>query len=82
MSDRTNETPPDNSVLEERIVALEIQLAHQQRTCEQLNEVVVENTTTIMRMQNQLVRLENLLRDLRQGPPEQRDPVAEKPPHY
>jgi uncharacterized coiled-coil protein SlyX len=71
-----------DSARDQRLMALEIQLAHQQRTCEQLNEVVVEHTKSILRLQAQLARLENQLRDLRQGPPEQRDLLAERPPHY
>ncbi|MFM7843830.1 MAG: SlyX family protein [Planctomycetota bacterium] len=73
---------PADAAREQRLMTLEIQLAHQQRAWEQLNEVVVEHTKTILRLQGQLARLENQLRDVRQGPPEQRDLLAERPPHY
>ena len=68
--------------VEERLVELESQLAHHQRVCEQLNEVVVQHTKTIMELEYKLARLESQWKDLRGQTPEVRDLLEEKPPHY
>ncbi len=44
--------------LSNRVTELEIQLAHQQRLCEQLNEVVTDHTQQIIRLERIIVRLE------------------------
>ena len=72
---------PHRSV-ESRITELEIQLAHQQRVCEQLNEVVVEHTQQIMRYERVILRLEEQIKLVREQRKEQFDPREEKPPHY
>lgn len=65
-----------------RIDELEFQLAHQQRLCEQLNEVVTEHTHQLLRYQRVLVTLEDQLKQVRERHKEAFDPRAEKPPHY
>jgi uncharacterized coiled-coil protein SlyX len=65
-----------------RITELEFQLAHQQRLCEQLDEVIVEHTQQIMRMERVILRLEDQLKLLREQRKEAFDPGIEKPPHY
>ena len=67
---------------ESRITELEIQLAHQQRVCEQLNEVVVEHTQQMMRYERVILRLEEQIKLVREQRKEQFDPREEKPPHY
>jgi SlyX protein len=68
--------------LQSRVTELEIQLAHQQRICEQLNEVVTEHTQSMMRYERVILRLEDQIKSLREQRKEQFDPREEKPPHY
>lgn len=72
----------DRQHLVNRITELEIQLAHQQRICEQLNEVVVEHTQQLMRYERVLIRLEDQIKLVRELRKEAFDPHQEKPPHY
>jgi SlyX protein len=72
----------DRQQLVDRITELEIQLAHQQRICEQLNEVVVEHTQQMMRYERILIRMEDQVKSLREQRKEAFDPHQEKPPHY
>lgn len=72
----------DHRNVNARLTELEIQLAHQQRVCEQLNEVVVEHTQQMMRYERILLRLEEQLKLVREQRKEQFDPREEKPPHY
>lgn len=68
--------------LGDRVTELEIQLAHQQRLCEQLNEVVTQHTQQIIRLERIIVRLEDQMKTLREQRKEAFDPGLEKPPHY
>lgn len=68
--------------LQDRVTELEIQLAHQQRLCEQLNEVVVEHTQQILRLERVVLRLEDQIKTVRELRKEAFDPGLEKPPHY
>lgn len=72
----------DLSALRKRISDLEFHVAHQQRLCEQLNEVVVEHTQQLLRAERVIVRLEEQLKLLREQRKEAFDPGLEKPPHY
>ena len=72
----------DLSGANNRIGELEFQLAHQQRLCEQLNEVVVEHTQQIMRLERTILRCEEQVKSLRDQRKEAFDPGLEKPPHY
>lgn len=65
-----------------RITELECQLAHQQRLCEQLDEVVTKHTQQLMRFERVILRLEEQLKTLREQRKETFDPGLEKPPHY
>lgn len=65
-----------------RVTELEFQLAHQQRLCEQLNEVVIEHTQQLLGMERVILRLEEQLKVLREQRKETFDPGIEKPPHY
>lgn len=66
----------------DRVTELEIQLAHQQRLCEQLNQVVTEHTQQILRLERIIVRLEDQIKAVRELRKEGFDPRLEKPPHY
>ena len=68
--------------LAKRIEELEIQLAHLQRTCEQLNEVVTDQANIIDQMNGRVGRLDSMVSDLKQASEESGDPLDEKPPHY
>lgn len=72
----------DQLSMQSRITELEIQVAHQQRICEQLNEVVTEHTQSMMRYERVVLRLEDHIKLLREQRKEQFDPREEKPPHY
>lgn len=67
---------------QERIDELEFQLAHHQRLCEQLNEVVTDHTQQILRMERIILRLEDQIKTVRDQRKEPFDPGIEKPPHY
>lgn len=72
-----------NRSLDERVEELEVALAHQQRLCEQLNEVVTAQTEELMKLTKLIPALQAQLRELKaaagsRGP----TPVDEKPPHY
>ena len=69
---------------ETKIQQLEIALAHEQRFCEQLNEVVYQHTKQLMDMQRTIHSLEGHVRELRNRPKETpaEDPLQERPPHY
>ena len=67
---------------EERLTELEIQIAHVQRTYDQLNEVVTEQTLEIDRLQRRLGRLADQLERMKAKPEMPPDPLDEKPPHY
>lgn len=66
----------------ERLIEIESALAHQQRLCEQLNEVVVDQTQRLLKLERLVVQLENQVRDVMRQTREQRDLLDEKPPHY
>ena len=66
-----------------RYVQLEIKLTHQQRLCEQLNEVVVDHTRQILQLERIVGELNKQLGDLRElKKPESSAPDDERPPHY
>lgn len=68
---------------EDKQVELEIKLAHQQRLCEQLNEVVTDHTRQIMQLERVIGELRKQLTDLRElRKQEVTDPREERPPHY
>ncbi|MBA5779020.1 SlyX family protein [Stappia sp. F7233] len=66
--------------IESRITDLETQIAHQSRTVEELNEVVIAQAELIDRMQRRLDALEEEFQDLADlanpGHP------VTRPPHY
>lgn len=73
------------SQLERRVTELEVSLAHQQRLCEQLNEVVTLQTRDLIKLNQLLPVLQEQIRELRlelrlRGT-DASDP-DERPPHY
>lgn len=66
--------------MEERLNKLESQLAFQEHTIEQLNEVVTAQRTEIDFLKKEIATLRTDL--ARSRDTEERDPVRERPPHY
>ncbi|MEM1224331.1 MAG: SlyX family protein [Planctomycetota bacterium] len=67
----------------ERIEMLEIQVAHLQRTSEQLNEVVTDLSLQVQRQSRVIDVLVQQTKDLKGKLATTREaPVDEKPPHY
>ncbi|MCC9644807.1 SlyX family protein [Rhodopirellula sp. JC740] len=69
--------------VEDRITELEIQLAHTQRTCDQLNEIVTQMSIDAQRRDREMSRMVGQLKDLKSKVDEQGPSLEdEKPPHY
>ena len=71
--------------LDERVERLEMEVAHQQRVTDQLNEVVSIQSLDILRLQRgneQLMKQIEALRLGSDGEEESIDLEDEKPPHY
>lgn len=68
--------------IDERLTRLEIQLAHTERICEQLNEVVTSLSRGAGERDRLIQRMIDQIKDLK-GKIEDSGPVEdEKPPHY
>ena len=69
---------------EERLERLEVELAHQQRTTDQLNEVVSEQAVELLRLERAVKRAAKQIDELRTktDKAEPTDLADEKPPHY
>jgi len=71
--------------LDERVERLEMELAHQQRVTDQLNEVVSIQSLDILRLQRVNEQLIKQIEELRIGGDSEETEVSledEKPPHY
>ncbi|TWU15729.1 SlyX family protein [Allorhodopirellula heiligendammensis] len=71
---------PDS--IEQRLTDLEIQLAHMQRTCEQLNEVVTHLSVSAQSRERLMQRMVDQIKDLKANLRDPGSPSDEKPPHY
>lgn len=67
---------------EQRITRLEIQLAHAERTCEQLNEVVTRLSRDAQEQGRLIKRMVDQIKDLKNQADESGSSEDEKPPHY
>jgi len=70
---------------EERIDRLEMELAHQQRTTDQLNDVVSTQSLDILRLQRAIEQLVKQLEEMGMQTEDDEEPLDladEKPPHY
>lgn len=67
---------------EERITRLEIQLAHTERSCEQLNEVVTRLSRDAQEQGRLIKRMVEQIKDLKNKADESGGSEDEKPPHY
>jgi uncharacterized coiled-coil protein SlyX len=68
--------------LDERITKLETGLSHLQRLFEQLDEVVTAQSLENQRMERRISQLQEQLKQLKEKPDTEGDPIDEKPPHY
>jgi SlyX protein len=66
---------------EERFVDLEMRVAHQDQMLHELNEVVTDQQSKIMRLEELCRSLIDRVRSLGEGLPAG-DPTDERPPHY
>lgn len=72
---------PDSTETMQRIEALEMRLAYQDRTVEELNATVTEFWMRIEQLSRQVKRLEEQLRETRNALPGPTTPEP-PPPHY
>ena len=72
----------DTDDFERRLVALESRIAFQDRTIEELNEVIIDQARTLERLVQQLTAVERQLRAAPGAGHEQADAERDKPPHY
>ncbi len=68
--------------IEQRLTDLEIQLAHTQRACEQLNEVVTGLSLAAQSRERLLQRMVDQIKDLKSNLSGSSESGDEKPPHY
>lgn len=66
---------------EERFIDLETKLAHQDQLLNELNEVVTEQQTKLMQLEELCKALIQRVRSVGEGIDES-DPGDERPPHY
>ena len=66
---------------EERFIDLESRLAHQDQMLSELNDVVTEQQTRLMQLEELCRGLVDRVRSLGEGMPAG-DPADERPPHY
>lgn len=64
--------------LNERLVEVESRIVHQERTIEQLNEVILEQAKQLQRLHQQIT---SLTEQLQKAAPSSEDPEP-PPPHY
>jgi len=68
--------------MEQRLIEVEIQLAHTQRTCEQLNEVVTRLSIDAQSRERLMRRIVDQIEDLKGKLDDPGSLDDEKPPHY
>lgn len=65
----------------DRVTNLEMAVAHLQHDLEQMHQALLSLTADLKGSRDQMARMERKLLQLAE-PPENRDPVDERPPHY
>lgn len=61
---------------------LQVKIAFLERTLEELNEVVLEQTRSIETLQGKVALLESRASAAADSPGDESDPLEERPPHY
>jgi len=72
----------DRDRLEARVVEMEVLFTHLQRTLGELDQVVLRQQKQIEALERTAKNLGESVGQLSAGPPEERKPEDEKPPHY
>lgn len=67
--------------MEEKLISLEIKVAHQEAQIEELNQVLYEQHKKLQELDEIVMGLAKRLREAMAGGPEI-GPANEKPPHY
>ncbi len=65
-----------------RVTELELLFTHLQQTVQDLNESLLLHARQAERLSGQITRLTSDLSSLSAGPPAERNPLDERPPHY
>ena len=73
--------PNESRPIREQLTAIESLLMHLQHDLEQLHEALAGQQNDIAALRRTLAGLHGRLEQVETGP-EERDPTAEKPPHY
>lgn len=82
MATDTQDTSLDEQILA-RLTRIEESLAHQQRLCEQLNDVVTSQSTKLRTLEKMIPRLERQVKELGElGKSDSPPPADDRPPHY
>jgi SlyX protein len=75
------ETDQTSSQLDERLIRIEMSLAHLQQDIDAINESLLNHLQRIQAFEGRFSRIEAAV-DRLSEPAEQRDPGNEQPPHY
>jgi uncharacterized coiled-coil protein SlyX len=78
----TGNQVPTLAELAERVTQLEVLFMHLQQTTQDLNQVLLAQSRQTDRLASQLTQLTADYRSLSPGPPQERNPLDERPPHY
>ncbi len=73
---------PTPAELAARITELEVLFTHLQKTIQELNQVILQQARQADRLAARLSQLTADYGTLSSGPPVERNPLEERPPHY
>jgi uncharacterized coiled-coil protein SlyX len=73
---------PASQSTEQRVIELELITTHLERDLAALNSVLLDQQKEINLLKQVIGRLDERVTRLTPGDEEQRDPAAERPPHY
>ena len=77
-----NPQTPTIAELSARVTELEVLFTHLQKTIQELNQVILQQGRQTDRLATQLSQLSADYGTLAAGPPVERNPMEERPPHY
>ena len=77
----TKDTPLSATEFSNRIISLEMAVAHLERELEQMHSVLLAVQADLKLSREQVSKLERRV-TLANEAPEERDPIDERPPHY
>lgn len=70
------------SDIEYRVMELEIKNAHQEDMIEQLNQIIIEQQSSIARLVQQVKQIQNKVSSLQENDSQAREADEPPPPHY